>query len=186
MTALKMPMTLPTLHIDLINLFQDVYNQMNDAREPGSAYTSRADVAAVMAPKTNMAVMLAALNYQVENGGFKQWHGNDYWREGLVIVPFLEAAKALGVEGADQLHQIVSSALNEIQEYENSASTSYSYDSYDDEGEDIVRSVCDEQDTALYAMDNRLELYQTLLDRFDEINNYRTNQFFIEGFRKAA
>lgn len=186
MFTIKLPSPLPTSHQDLIDLFQTTMDQVNAHRAEGTTRATREDIASIMPPKVNMAVMLAAMNYQVENGGWKQWYGNDYWREGSVIVPFLKAAADLGVEGAEKLHTIVASAVEEITEHDNSGSSCFSYTALDDDDNDVERCLCDAQDLELYAIEDRLELYQTLLDRFNDINDHRTALFFSGGMRAAA
>lgn len=104
-----------------------------------------------------VAVFCGNLNYQVENGGFVQWHDNGYSAcvdQLLVILKEIATPTALAVE------EIVRRARRNIRAYERSCSATVErnrswYADSDDDGEDdwkIFFDSCDPLDDKFYGI----------------------------------
>ncbi len=61
------------------------------------------------------AMVLGKLNYQVENGGFAQWHDNGY---SIAIKETLAAIKKIGTETAMKVYELVDSMSEELRQLE--------------------------------------------------------------------
>lgn len=186
MADIQIPNPLPSNHQDLLEVFWAAGAVLDEGKGPDDRRATRADIASVMPPRVNFAVFLASMNYQVENGGWKQWMDNGYSGDGVVLLPMLEAAADLDIPDAKAVHDVLKSALDDIREHQASGRSDFGWTSLDDDDCDVFRTLCDEQDLAFYAIEGRLALYQAMLDRFDEIANHRLAQFFNSGFQKAA
>jgi hypothetical protein len=94
-----------------------------------------------------VAVVIGNLNYQVENGGFSQWHGNGYSAARHAL---REALGSVGTETALKAHTMMEhAALLMVRADKASARGN------DDEADRIADKV-DELDTAFYALNDRL------------------------------
>jgi len=61
--------------------------------------------------RQRQAVLIANLNYQVENGGFAQWHLNEYSSRSNQLIAALEE---IGTDTAIQVAQLVSRVVSKL------------------------------------------------------------------------
>lgn len=88
------------------DLHQKLMNEAYDRFKPGMSLQDFWDQ---LDAKERVAVFLGNLNYQVENGGFSQWHGNGYATEESVGV-ILRTCLRMNTEAAHKVHELVSTA----------------------------------------------------------------------------
>lgn len=105
-------------------------------------------------PKTKAAVLIAKLNYQVQNGGFLQWHGNGYSEHGAETV---ESLKKVGGPSCLKAAVLVERALDcivEVDEFHRDSEDDES-DGPQDEWQATCENIkCEGLDTAYYALDD--------------------------------
>lgn len=68
-----------------------------------------------LAPAERRAVVIGNLNYQVENGGFDQWHGNGYSKDLLFLEDALET---INTETSKEVLSIVKSVMSALKSEE--------------------------------------------------------------------
>jgi len=196
-TQPTLPAVLPTDHQELMNLFYNHWQTLsakvrenNAALQEGCCDTfvnpniegmmrgpSQAEIAAVMPPKVNAAVILGNMHYQIGNGGWAQYEGNGYSSSVDAARALYEGAVNVGIEGAEK----VVALIDEFKKRKGDASRSGGYygDEYDDEDEG---DIYDDLDTRYYAIEGSA-LMQAMLDRFEDITAY---SFMTGAYRKDA
>jgi hypothetical protein len=78
----------------------------------GNRGMTRAQVLEVFDLKHKAAVQLGNMNYQVENGGWVQWHENRYSDDLEDVITLARKGTALGVVGFDQIISILMDVRN--------------------------------------------------------------------------
>jgi len=213
LTQPTLPSPLPNDHQALMNLFYDYWKQMsaqvtqnNDkvrkaAEDAGVDITHfpfdvdtdtyvfmrdprQAEIADVMPPKVNAAVVLGNFNYQVNNGGFSQYLDNGYAASVEAVIALFKGAADLGIADAAEVLAIVQE-FSDRSESER-APTRGSYRGYCDDDEDDgdfhgdpYGDLC----TRYYAIEGHEPLMQAILDRFDEVV---AGAFMAGAYKKAA
>jgi len=92
-----------------------------------------------------IAVFIGNLNYQVENGGFMQWHDNGYSTCGEDIIRILTT-----VGGCDEVIRLVRHALGEIRKYEEE--NAYIESDFDELAYNILEEKLSKLDIAFYEV----------------------------------
>ena len=196
-TQPELPAVLPTEHQKLMDVFYNHWQALsakvrenNAALQEGCCDTfvnpnvkgmmrgpHQSEIAAVMPPKVNAAVILGNMHYQIGNGGWAQYDDNGYSDSVDAARSLYEGAVNVGIEGADKVLELI----DEFKQRKADASRSDGYygDEYDDEDEG---DIYDDLDTRYYALEGE-KLMQTILDRFDDVTSYA---FMAGAYRKAA
>jgi len=203
-TQPTLPSPLPGDHQALMNIFYDLWQSLsakvresNAALKPGCddvwidpstpgmlRSPHQEEIAAVMPPKVNAAVMLGNMHYQIGNGGWAQWHDNGYSTAAPALLQMLDGAAALGIENAADVAEMMRTFVKRIEDAEESRrSASRSYFGHDNDDEDFDEGrVDDDLCTRYYALDGE-KLCQDILDRFEETV---LQNFGAAAFKKAA
>lgn len=79
-----------------------------------------------------LAVLTGNLNYQVENGGFSQWHFNDYSKGGSELYRLLRNVPGENVARVREILSRANRAVRDAEERENSRSNFWGEYSEDD------------------------------------------------------
>lgn len=196
-----LPSPLPTEHQALMNVFYDYWQALSaKVRENNAALCegcnelwvnpqiegmlrspNQAEIAAVMPPKVNAAVILGNMHYQIGNGGWAQYDDNGYSESIDAARALYEGGVSVGVENADKVVAII----DEFRKRKGEADKPGGYYGYDEDDESQDDGdIYDDLDTRYYAIDGE-PLMQDILDRFEEITSYS----FLAGAytkRKAA
>lgn len=148
----------------------------------------REEMARVMPPKVNAAVILGNHSYQVHNGGWRQWDDNGYSDCVHGLRALYEGAASVGIEHAQTLVELIDAFIRRKQDAEEGSDASrfgqrFGDDEDDgDDGDHVEGADYDDLDTRLYDLPMS-EIMQTVLDRFDEVVGYA---FMSGSFRRAA
>lgn len=200
----ELPSPLPTAHQDLMNLFYGHYQALaakvrdnNRALHegcdeifvapsiPGMMRSPRqSEIAQVMPSKVNAAVLLGNLNYQVENGGFRQHADNGYIESVDAIITLFEGAVKVGVDSAKDVLDIVQAYAKRARDGEG-GSDAYRFGrlfANDDEEDAEPAQAFGDLDERYYDLPTET-IMQAVLDRFDEIV---AHSFMAGAYRKAA
>lgn len=130
-------------------------------RIPGMLRSPHQDeIAAVMPPKVNAAVVLGNWNYQIFNGGHSQWDDNGYSAGAPNVAQLLTGAVALRIADAKEALDIVETFMARKEQMERDRSMELE--------DDVEGNPYDDLDTRLYAIDTET-LGQAVLDRFEDI-----------------
>jgi len=198
-----LPTPLPTDHQSLMNIFYNHWQahsaavrDHNKAIDPDSdeifvragaegmmRSANQEEIAAVMPPIVNAAVVLGNHNYQIGNGGWLQWDGNGYSASIDMLEGIYNGAVKFGIEGAEEVLEMIQ-AFRKRKEDEDRDSRYGYHNSYSDEDDDEKEDglYTDDLDTQYYAKD-REPMIQKILDNFHEI----AGMALMQGpFRKAA
>lgn len=103
------------------------------------------------------AMVLGKLNYQVENGGFSQWHDNGYSK---AMKETLAAIKKIGTETATKVYELVDSMNDELEGLEK-ARRHYDNDRFrsdDDEEPELDGTGLDNLDKKYYELNKQFML----------------------------
>lgn len=123
-----------------------------------------------LSEKHKIALILANLNYQWENGGISQWHFNGYAdRDFDDIVELMEEGTRIGFEECKKIYEL----LNEFNDFFNDFSE---YSSGFEEH--IIEEYTNELhnlDRKYYSIENRIEVYEKLIDEYEKGKIQLTN-----------
>ena len=114
--------------------------------------------------KHALAVLTGNLNYQVENGGFSQWHFNEYSSEAQKLLTLLSFYKKEPVVA--EVIRLVEKAVRIIDKYESEIVR--------------VRSQWDYDDEEIEELENEMQ------DKLDELDDkyYKINDEFMKVMEK--
>lgn len=181
-----LPAVLPTEHQALMNIFYNFWQELagkarehNKENEDSQNYLRephQAEIAAVMPPKVNAAVILGNMHYQIGNGGWNQYDGNGYSSSVDAARNLYEGAANIGIEGASKVVELI----DEFKKRKNEADMPGGY--WGDEDEDCDGDIYDDLDTQYYDIEGE-KLMQEMLDRFEEITAF---SFMAGAYRKVA
>lgn len=211
-TTPAFPSPLPTEHQALCDIFYNHWQALaGEARRHNQALTEQAkidtggdmelfdeskydfireprqvEIAAVMPPKVNAAVILGNYNYQIGNGGFSQHHGNGYSESNDAIRLLLQGATDIGIVGADLMLKIHEEYITRL-EAEDRGSRATDFGRYFDNDDDVESDEFEgdsfrDLDSRYYDIATE-PLMQVILDRFDEVT---ASSFMAGAYRKAA
>lgn len=193
-----LPDVLPTDHQELMNLFYSHWQALSDeVRKNNSALQegccdvfvnpnvegmmrgpNQSEIAAVMPPKVNAAVILGNMHYQIGNGGWSQYDGNGYSDSVDAARALYEGAANVGIENADKVVKLI----DEFKKRRSDGEPSFGIDYDSDDDTDDNFDIYDDLDTSYYEIEGE-SLMQAMLDRFEEITAY---SFMAGAYRKAA
>lgn len=196
-TQPELPDVLPTEHQKLMDIFYNHWQALsakvrenNAALQEGCCDTfvnpevegmmrspTQAEIAAVMPPKVNAAVILGNMHYQIGNGGWAQYDGNGYSDSVDAARALYEGAANVGIENADKVIELIDQFKKRKGESEQPGGYYGDDDEYDDDGD-----IYDDLDTRYYDIEGE-KLMQEMLDRFEEITAY---SFMAGAYHKAA
>lgn len=132
---------------------------------------NQSEIAAVMPPKVNAAVILGNLQTQVDNGGFIQYVDNGYSDCIEAVRCLYQGAVSNDIENADKILKIVEEFIG-IKEAEK--------DNCDFQNNDDFLDPYGHLDTQFYAIDN-LKIMQEMLDKFEDISK---NSFMNYAYKE--
>jgi hypothetical protein len=138
----------------------------------------QSEIAAVMPPKVNAAVILGNMHYQIGNGGWAQYDDNGYSQSVDAARALYQGAVDVGIEDADKVVALIDEFKKRRSDAQPGFGRDYDYESDEDE-DDILY---DDLDTRYYAIEGGA-LMQAMLDRFEDITAYA---FLAGAYRKAA
>lgn len=192
-----LPDVLPTDHQELMNLFYGHWKPLSEQVRKNNAALqegccdmfvnpnvegmmrgpNQSEIAAVMPPKVNAAVILGNMHYQICNGGWAQYDGNGYSDSVDAARALYEGAANVGIQNADKVVEL-------IDEFKKRKGESEQPGGYygDEDDEDGDGAIYDDLDTRYYEIEGE-PLMQAILDRFEEITAY---SFMAGAYRKAA
>ena len=196
-TQPELPSPLPTEHQALMNVFYDHWKTLSaKVRENNAALQEgccdifvnphvegmmrgphQSEIAAVMPPKVNAAVILGNMHYQIGNGGWAQYDGNGYSNSVDAARALYEGAANVGIDDADK----VVALIDEFKKRKGESEQPGGYYGDDDDDYDDG-DIYDDLDTRYYEIEGEA-LMQSMLDRFEEITSY---SFMTGAYRKAA
>jgi len=88
-------------------------------------------------PKHVVAVRFGNMNYQVGNGGWMQWHDNEYSKDIEVLMDYCIRGYSLGHKIFKEIYQILMKVFDNIEAFEEELQELYDYENeYHDEDED--------------------------------------------------
>lgn len=203
-TAPVLPTVLPTDQQALMNLFYNHWQALSKQVSDNNAALSQncsdvsvnysipgmlraplqSEIAAVMPPKVNAAVILGNFNYQTTNGGFGQYDDNGYSASVDALRTLYKGAYVVGIEGAGEVFEMIEEFIQRkaddnaprdmlVERDDDGNEVEYEDDSFDN---------FDDLNKRYYAKD-REPLMQEILNQFYEVT---AAGFMAGAFRLAA
>lgn len=128
------------------------------------------EIANVMPPIINAAVILGNHNYQIGNGGWSQWDGNGYSASIDMLEGIYSGAVKFGIEGADEVLEMIQTFRKRKDDEESGSrySRHNCFNDDDDFDEDDDGMETEDLDARFYEKD-REPMMQQILDNFQEI-----------------
>jgi len=197
-TQPELPDVLPTEHQKLMDIFYNHWQALsakvrenNAALQEGCCDTfvnpdvegmmrspTQAEIAAVMPPKVNAAVILGNMHYQIGNGGWAQYDGNGYSESIDAARALYEGAVNVGIESADKVLELI----DEFKKRKGEADPKNGQRWLEAEDEDLDEyDIYDDLDNRYYALPGE-GIMQVILDRFEDVTGYA----FMSGAYKSA
>ena len=105
--------------------------------------------------KQKLAVLTGNLNYQVENGGFSQWHINEYSKKAKELIELLTPLE--GIEVVKEVIELVETAIDIIEEFDRPEGSGFDEDEeyYDEYHDNEMHSALDSLDTRYYSINEK-------------------------------